>query len=158
MSILDVFKKKDHSEIIHYVVLIEAPLNVVGAQLSTWFINDWRPSGSPLVFKCDDNDPVRLGTKCRAEFKKLVKINWQFEVTRFSQDHFLHCALKGFFKGTETVTIEERGNGIKVDYHMVYELSNPVFQIIWSLLIEEPFVGELRKSMDALKTYCQKAK
>jgi hypothetical protein len=157
MSIPDVFKKKDHSEIVHYVVLIEAPLTVVGAQLSSWFANDWRPPASPLVFTCDDGS-AKLGTKCRAEFKKLIKISWQLEVTRFSPNHSLQSALKGFFKGTETLTIEERGNGIKVDYHMVYDLSNPLFQIIWSLWIEDPFVEELRRSMEALKTHCQKAK
>jgi hypothetical protein len=159
MSILKTLKKKDHLEVIHYVVLIEAPLNVVGDQLGVWFDNTWRPSASALVFKCSEAAAaVKIGSKCTAEFKKILKVKWQLEVTGFTPNHSVESALSGFFTGTETVTIEERDNGIKVDYHMTYELQNPIYQIIWSLWMEDVFVDEVRKKMEALKAFCQKAK
>jgi hypothetical protein len=157
MSILSVFKRKDHSEIIHYVVLIEAPLDVVGAQLTAWFDNEWRPSDATLVYKCADGR-IKTGTTCQAEFKKILKANWQLEVTRIEPKHSVTSAVTGFFNGAETVTMEERGNGIKVDYRMTYEFRNPIHQIMWSLWMEDAYVGEVRKSMEALKEFCQKGK
>jgi hypothetical protein len=157
MSILKAFAKKDHARIIHYVVVIEAPLEVVGTQLAGWFTNAWRPSDAVLKYKCAESGPVKIGSKCRGEFTKFLKAGWQLEIERLEGTHVIHAKLKGFFTGTETVTVEERDNGIKVDYRMTYELRNPIAQIMW-LWMQEPFVDEIRKSMEALKAFCQKAK
>jgi hypothetical protein len=158
MSILKSFRKKDHAEVIHYVVLIEAPLEIVGAQLSAWFNNAWRPSESSLMLKCPEEEAVKAGAICRAELTKFLKVSWQMEVAKIVPDHFVISDLTGFFTGTETVTVEERDNGIKVDYRMAYEFKNPIHQIMWSLWMEDAFIHEVRKSMDALKSYCEKVK
>ncbi len=155
---LKVFKKKDQGDIIHYVVLIEAPLEVVGAELAHWFDNEWRASGSAIRYQCADKGALKVGSWCAAEFKKILPARWELAVAKYEANHFVQASLSGFFNGTETVTVEERDNGIKVDYRMTYEFKNPLHQIMWSLWMDEAFIKEVRNAMDALKTYCQKAK
>ena len=157
MSILDILRKKEPLEVLHYVVLVEAPLNIVGAQLKQWYEDAWRPA-SRMSFKNLTNEELRAGSKFVGTFKSPWPTSWNLEVMKFNSSAFLQSNITGFFKGTETISVEERFNAIKVDYDLRYEIGNPFSQMVWSVFLEDKFVKEIRQMMEAFKTNCEKAK
>lgn len=157
MSILDVLRKKESSEVIHHVVLVEAPMAVVGPQLMAWFDNSWKPS-SKLVFKDVSSDKLQIGSKFAGRFKSLWPVKFQLQVTRLTANALISSVVSGFFTGTETISAEERSNVVKVDYTFNYEISNPISLMVWSVFLEDRFTKETRKALEALKIYCEKAR
>lgn len=157
MKILEAWRKKEPFEIIHHVVVVEAPLNVVISKLASWFDNDWR-SSSKLIYKGLSSDGLRVGSKFSGSFKIFWPINWQAEITQFDVKGSLQSSVSGFFKGTESIVMEERFNGIKVDYNFNYEIQGPLNQILWSMHLEDRFTIQAHKSLEVFKVFCEKAK
>ncbi|GEM_PF-5564126 len=156
MSIFDTLRKKEPFDVIHHVVLVQAPLDIVSSKLSTWFDNKWR-SSSQLTFKGLSSGALQVGSNFTGHFKSFWPVNWKAEVSRFKADELLQFTISGFFEGTETVTVEERYDVIKVDYTLKYDIQNPLNQLIWSVFLEDHFVAEVHKALEELKTYCEKA-
>ena len=157
MNIFDALRKKEPFEVIHHVALVEAPLDVVGAQLAVWPENAWW-SFAPLGFKAITFDGMRAGARWEGSFKSFFPIRWHGEVAEFVANTRVRSVLDGFFKGTELLSAEERFNGIKVEYHLTYEIVNPVNQLLWSLFVEESFIKATQNALKAFKAQCEKAK
>lgn len=157
MNIFESLRKKEPFDVIHHVVMVEVPLAVINSKLTAWFDNSWRPS-SRLTYKALSSDGLRVGSKFAGNFKIFWPINWQAEVTQLNENKSLQSAVSGFFAGTEVISMEERDNGIKVDYHLTYEIQGPLNQIMWSMHLEDRFATQVRKHLEAFKVFCEKAK
>ena len=126
--------------------------------MSAWFESSWRPQKSSIVYKNVPTGDLKKGAVIDGRFHGPIGFHWKQEVVNFEWNRVLESKFNSFFKGTETITVEERGNGIKVAYLMRYELLNPIYQILWTLLLEERFVKEMHQALEVFKENCQKEK
>ncbi len=141
----------------HHFVLIEAPESIIGPEMITWGEAQWWPKGSRMRFKRLSALPIQIGTEYQQKVMAPVGgRHWRSRVTKLTPGHEIERTfMDGMFQGRESVTIEGRYNGTKVDYKMVFKVRGISNKIFWPLIFRRMHDANIRLILAALKKYCE---
>lgn len=156
MSLLSLFKrwgrsKKESQN--HHFVLIEAPEKIVGPEIILWGEASWWPPKCSMRFTRKTISKLAIG----AEYEqRVVPVgpHWDVRVTKLIPDREIERTfLNGMFRGKESVSIEGRYNGTKVNYLMQFEVKGPINSILWGLVYRRLHDKNIELILSALKDY-----
>lgn len=137
-----------------HFIFIEASRDLIAPEVILWGEAVWWPKNSSMKFTCLTRGDIQAGTKYRQEVLLPFAPKWEVEVTRLvSEKEIERTFLNGMFKGKETVTLEERYNGTKVEYVMHYEVVGIVNQILWKLFFQRLHDQNIEMILKALQGY-----
>ena len=138
----------------HHFILIEAPADLIALEVILWGEAIWWPKNSSMKFTRLTPGEIRAGTKYRQEVLLPFAPKWEVELTRLIPGKEVERTfLNGMFKGKETVTLEERYNGTKVEYTMSYEVLGILNRILWQLFFRKMHDRNIEMILKALQNY-----
>jgi len=138
----------------HHFILIEAPADLIAPEVILWGEALWWPKNSSMQFIRLTPTEIQVGTKYRQKVLLPLAPMWEAEVTGLIPGKEIERTfLNGIFKGTETVTLEERYNGTKVEYAMHYEVLGILNQILWQLFFQRLHDQNIEMILKALQDY-----
>jgi hypothetical protein len=147
-------KKAPTPKLNHHFVFIEASINAVGPEAMNWGESAWWPKGASLQFQRVGDGPLMIGSKFEMKVQALFGPRFVVEVTQLIPNRLLEFTYRrGFIIGKESIKIEERANGTRIDYEMHYQIKGLFPKILWPLLFEKQHNASLRRILDALKEY-----
>jgi hypothetical protein len=148
---------KGKEEVNHHFIFIEAPIEIVGPEIVFWGEALWWPQNCPVRFIREGEGPVREGTRYQHKVLRPFPLSGLVEVTRLVPNRLIERTFRGgVFKGVETVMIEERANGTRVDYDLSMRFRDPVNMFLWPLLYRRFHDDNIRLILEALKDYAVK--
>ncbi len=149
--------KKD--KLNHHFILIEAPGGLVVPEVFLWGEASWWPKNSLMKFTRLTPGEIQVGTKYQQKILLPLAPQWEAAVTRLVPGKEIERTfLNGMFKGKETVTIEERYNGTKVDYLMQYHVLGIWNKIVWPLMFERLHDQNIEMIFKSLRDYVMNKK
>ena len=138
----------------HHFILIEAPADLIVPEVILWGEAVWWPKNSSMKFTRLTPGEIQAGTKYRQKVLLPLAPTWEAEVTRLVPGKEIERTfLNGMFKGKETVTLEERYNGTKVEYVMHYEVLGILNRILWQLFFRKMHDRNIEMILKALQNY-----
>ena len=148
------FKKHSSPKLNHHFVFIEAAGDLIAPEAILWGEADWWPRRSLMKFTRLTSGEIQLGTRYRQKVLLPFAPKWEAEVTQLIPGKAIERTfLNGIFKGKETVSLEERYNGTKVEYAMRYEILGIGNQILWRLFFEKMHDRSIERIFKALQNY-----
>ena len=152
-------KKNDADQFNHHFILIEAAKELVAPQVILWGEAVWWPKNSSMKFTRLTPGDIRVGTRYRQKVLLPFAPSWEVEVTGLIADHEIERTfLNGIFKGKETVSVQERSNGTKVDYRLQYQLRGLVNTILWPGIFSKMHDQNIEMILNALREYSMNKK
>ena len=156
INIASFFKKSGRikkESLNYHFVLIEAPEEIVGPEVILWGEAPWWPQKCSMRFIRRSIGKLALGTEYEQRVVPLGP-HWNVRVTRIVPDREIERSfLNGMFRGKETVKIEGRYNGTKVNYLMQFEVKGILNKILWVLLFRRLHDRNVEMILVALKNY-----
>ena len=135
-----------------HFIFIEALVEIISPEITLWGEASWWPKKSSMKFTRLTDQPVGVKTKYRQEVLLPLAPKWEAEVTRLIPNKEIERTfLNGMFKGKETVSLEERYNGTKVEYLMQYEVVGIFNKILWKLFFRKMHDQNIEMIFHALK-------
>ena len=139
----------------NFFVFIESPIKVVGSQISLWGQSNWWPleCGIRTVNVPDGN--LDLGTKTKTKIKGVLPGTLQSQVSALVPDRLIERTFTGgLLKGKETISVEERYNGTRLDVRLEASPSNIINQLLWPLFYRKTYIQGMKKVLENIKNYC----
>lgn len=147
-------KKVPVPKINRHFVFIEAPLSWVAPQLMLWGEADWWPKKSLLKITKLESEEIKVGTQYQIRAKWFRGPVWIVQVTKLVPSSLMERTfLSGMFEGFESVTIEERANGTRVDYEMRYTIKGILNKIFWRFIFNKLYDKNMKMILSALNQY-----
>ena len=147
-----IFLKKD--KINHHFILIEAPGHLVVPEIFLWGEASWWPKKSSMKFTRLTPGEIQVGTKYKQEVLLPLAPSWEVEVTRLIPGKEIERTfLNGMFKGKETIGIEERYDGTRVDYVMQYQVLGILNKILWPSVFQRMHDQNIEMILKNLKDF-----
>jgi hypothetical protein len=144
-------KTPSEKKTVHFV-FIEESLDKVAAELMKWDEALWWPKNPGIQIKRQAPGAIQVGSTF--SYKLPMVPAWTAEVTTFVPQRILVNTFKSkFLRGGETVRIEERANGTKVEYEISYQINGLLNTILWILLGEKPYGNAMKKILAGFKAY-----
>ncbi len=141
----------------HHFVFIEAPLDIVAPEIVLWGEASWWPKTCTMKFIRTADDEIKVGTRLRQKVLLPLAPSWDVKITKLTPGvEIERTFLNGFLEGFEKVTLEERVNGIRVDYTMEYRIQGSWNNALWVFAFEKMHDNNLEIILLALKKFCQK--
>lgn len=142
-----------------HFIFIEESADLIAAEIILWGEAFWWPKNSVMQFTRLTPGEIRVGTRYRQQVLLPFAPSWEVEVTKFDpQGEIERTFLSGMFKGKETVRLEERYNGTKVDYLMQYQIQGVVNKILWLMVFQKMHDQNLEMILKSLRDYIMKKK
>ena len=149
----DPFQKNFHFS------LIEAPRERIWPQVVVWGECAWWPPPSLMKFTRITSGDIHRGTRYLQKVRLPLGPAWQAEVTQLIPGRLIERTfLGGLFQGRETVTLEKRSHGTRVEYTMEYRIPHPINGLVWKLWFSKLHDQNIKLILSALKTYCESNK
>lgn len=122
----------------HHFVFIEAPIALVFPEIVSWGEAAWWPKKSDMKFVKKTEGDVAVGTRYVQKVKGAFAPHWVVEVSKIVPNKLIERTFKtGMFRGYEVVKLEERSNGTRVDYEMLYFINGFINKFMWSFKFKE---------------------
>ena len=145
---------KTKEKLNHHFILIEAPCELVASEIISWGEALWWPKKSFMMFTRLTPGEIKLGTKYRQKVLLPLGPAWEAEITRLIPGKEIERTfLNGIFQGKETISLEQRYNGIKVDYLMRYQVVGILNKILWQLIFQKMHDRNIETILKALQEY-----
>lgn len=152
-------KKPPALKLNHHFVFIEASINAVGPEAMSWGEASWWPQDSRLQFRRLGEGTLEIGTQFEMKVKGFMGPTFVAEVTQLIPNRLLELTYrKGFIIGQESIRIEERANGTRIDYELKYRITGLLNVVLWNLFFQKAHDRNLRQILDALKEYIMSLK
>ena len=143
----------------HHFVLIEATEELIAPEIILWGEASWWPQRSTMKFIRLTQGEIKIGTRYQQKVLLPLGPHWEVEVSNMIPGKLVERTfLNGIFRGKETIIIEERYDGMKVDYRMEYEILVMFNKILWSLHFQKLHDKNIKMILKALKDYVEKKK
>ncbi len=156
----NLFKKKSKTpatpilEENHHFVLIEAPADLVAPQVILWGEASWWPQKSTMKFTKITPGEIKVGTRYQQKVLLPMGPSWDVEVSQLIPCKLIErIFLNGIFRGKETLLIEERSNGTKVDYIMRFYIVGFLNKILWSIHFKRLHNLNIEMILSSLKNF-----
>ena len=138
----------------HFILIEDASGALVAPEIISWGEAVWWPKKSFMMFTRLTPGEIQPGTKYRQKVTLPLGPAWDVEITRLIPGKEIERTfLNGIFKGKETVSLEERYNGTKVDYLMRYEVVGIFNKILWQLIFQKMHDRNIERILKALEEY-----
>lgn len=138
----------------HHFIFIEASADLIAPEIILWGEAQWWPKNSSMKFTRLTPGEIHVGTKYRQEVLLPLAPRWEVEVTRLVPGKAIERTfVNGMFKGKETVSLEERYNGTKVEYAMHYEIVGILNPILWQLFFQKLHDQNIERILKSLRDY-----
>ena len=147
-------KKKEHHN--YHLVLIEAPESVVGPEIMLWGEASWWPKKCNMRFTRKTSGKLGIGTEYE---QKVLPFGprWDVRVTKLNLDREIERTfLNGMFTGRESVSVEGRYNGTKVNYNMYYSITSLMDKLLWAFVFRRRHDQNIEMILKALKDHVTK--
>lgn len=150
--------------VIHQFVFIEAPLEFVWPEIVLWSESKgWPKKGCAIKIKRRGSGEIELGARFR-QLAKPFALSWspfalrlEMELTEcVPQELIRRTFVKGPLQGYESIKLEWRYNGTRVDYDLPYRVKGFLNKIFWIFFYEKLYSQSMRRILDALKEYVTK--
>ena len=147
-------KSKSKDWVIHQFMFLEAPVEVVSAEVTTWGEASWWPKDCLWKYTRQTDGDIRVGTQYVIKINKPSAPDWKAEVTQLLPSRLIERTFtKGMFKGFERVILEEKSNGTRIDYELHFQLRGLVNILLWPFFLKKQYVATIKKVLEALKQY-----
>jgi hypothetical protein len=147
-------KPKSKDSVIHRFMFLEAPIEIVSAEVVAWGEASWWPKDCLWKYLRQTDGEIRVGTQYVIKINKPSATDWAAEVTQLLPSRIVERTFtKGMFKGFERVLLEEKSNGTRIDYELHFQLRGFINMLIWPFFLRGQYVKTIGKIMDALKAH-----
>ena len=138
----------------HHFVFIEAPLEAVFPEIVLWGEALWWPKRVTMKFTRKTPGKVSVGTKYEQRVTFFGGPHWDAEVTKLiPKKEIERTFLNGILVGKESVTLEFRVNGTRVDYLMQYKIRGLLNFVVWVLFFRRLHDRNITMILEALREY-----
>ena len=152
---------KINEKVIRHFIFVEVPIEVVWPQLLAWSAAEWWPKGSHIKMISSPSGEVQVGTRLRHTLTKPLApkwdplaVHWDTEVTKLLDKNLMERTfVRGPIKGYETVQLEWRYNGTRIDYELHYRVKGLHNMIFWTLTSEKLFSQSIKMALDSFKNH-----
>jgi hypothetical protein len=137
----------------HHFLFVEVPFGQISEDALKWGWAEWWPKDLALQYKMNDGDVLTEGVACKLIVKsKVLKsvLKGKMIQVRPNRDFQIEW-LSGMIKGQEFVLVEERSNGMRIDYRSRYVGSNFLTQLIWVVFFRKQYNESIRQALNAFK-------
>lgn len=153
-SIIRNLKGNSLEAVNHHFVFIEAPQELVGLEIILWGEASWWPAKCTMKFTRKTSGELQVGTRFEQKVLMPGAPSWEVEVTKLIPNQEIERTfLNGIFIGKETVALEPRLNGMRVDYTMRYKIRGRLNGILWPLVFEKMHDQNVELILSALKDF-----
>ena len=135
-------------------VFIEESVGKVGSAMMKWQDLTWWPKKPGIKIKCKMPGPIEVGKVLQYKLTQPLLSGWTAEVVDFVPNRKLESTFKsGLLQGIETIQIEERANGTKLEYRMDYQVKGFLNKIFWAIWGERAHANAIKKILEAFRDY-----
>ncbi len=153
-SIIRNLKGNSPEAVNHHFVFIEAPQELVGPEIILWGEASWWPKECTMKFIRETPGELKVGTRFKQKVLMPGAPSWDVEVTKLIPNQEIERTfLNGIFMGKETVALEGRQNGTRVDYTMCYKIRGRLNGMLWPLVFEKMHDKNVGLILSALKDF-----
>lgn len=147
-------KPKSKDTVIHQFLFIEAPVQVVSAEVVSWGEASWWPKDCLWKYIRQTDGEIAIGTKYVIKINKPSAPDWAAEVSQLLPSRLIERMFtKGMFRGFERIILEEKSNGTRIDYELHFQVRGLLNFILWPLVLRAQYVKTIKSIMDGLKTH-----
>ena len=137
-----------------HFIFIESFADIVGPQVMLWGEAQWWPEDCKMKFVRKTPGELNEGTQFQQEVLLPMGPKWDVKITKLVPNKEIERTfLNGMFKGKESVIIEERVNGTRVEYVMEYQIQGIINKILWKLVFERLHNKNIDMILAALQKY-----
>ena len=140
-------QKKEFVE--HHFIFIEVPVELVAPQALLWSQSGWWPESSLQYVAASLN--FQQGTQVQKKISLLMGPRWELEVTKLTDYEIEWTYRKGIIKGVESLRVEGRSNGTRIDYELRGSIKGLFPKILWMFYFKKVHARSLQKILTALK-------
>ena len=138
-----------------YFTFIEQPMDVVWEAVGQFGDASWWPEEAVISFSREAQGDLKEGELLIRAMSGLLAPVSEVQITKFVPKQIIEWTFeKGYLKGTESIALDERYNGIKVIYEIRYEVRDPWRKIVWNILLKKAQDKEVARILDVLKEHC----
>lgn len=135
-------------------VFIEERVDKVASAMMRWQELSWWPKNPGIKIMCKMPGPIEVGKIFQYKLTQRLLGGWTAEVVNFVPNRKLETTFKsGLLQGTESIQLEERANGTKLEYQMRYQVKGPLNKIFWALFGEKAHANAIKKILTAFHDY-----
>lgn len=148
-------KKKKAKKYIteHHFLFVEVPFQGHSQEALAWGLSAWWPKKLALQYQRDNGDGLQEGADYKLILKQgLLKTTLKGEMIQVRPNRACQIEWRsGLVKGQEFVIVEERSNGMRIDFRARYAASNLLTQLIWALLFRRKFNDCIKEALEVFK-------
>ena len=147
---------QNKEEVNHHFIFIEAPSKLVAPEIILWGEASWWPKKSSMRFVKKTEGDVRVGSRFEQQVRLPRGPKWDVEVTKLvpgEEAQIERTFLNGIFIGKESVALESRFNGTRVDYHMRCKIRGFINSLVWKFFFKGLHDKNIDMILTALKDY-----
>lgn len=145
------------ASIAQFVFIEDVPIETVGPQVFLWERSSWWPLKSVLTFTPMDAGATDVGARYKLKIRAFGSGVHGLEVTKSIPGHFLERTFQdGALQGFETVKVEERSNGTRVDYVLNYYVRGLLNKLSWGIFQRKAYQSGMKNILLSLKNYLLK--
>ena len=155
--LLDKFLKKSSKppKADNFFIFIESPIKVVGPQIFLWSQANWWPEKCDLEVVDIPAGGIRPGTQSVHTIKGIFTARLESQVSQVVPERLIERTFtKGLLKGTETISVEERYNGTRLDVKLQARPRNIISYLLWPTLYRSAYMESIRLILQNIKNYC----
>ncbi len=141
---------------VHQFVFIEQDHEKLIAELFKWGVAEWWPGKVEVRYSREGGEIAQQGQKVTLDILKPWILKFEGEVVYCDQKGRLEVDFqKGFLRARELLTLEERSNGVRIDYLMQLAAQSLSQKFIWKLFFQKRFEKNLKEIFKALKHFVE---
>ena len=137
-------------------VWVNAPRDIVFAQVLCWGESSWWPKKSLMRF-VNLSGQLEVGTVYRQKVGLPFAPSWESKISKIEpKSKVRRDFVSGMFKGSfEEVCVEPQDKGCLVEYNMRYQVLGKVNQVLWRLAFEKLHNKNIEMILKSLKGFCE---
>ena len=148
------FSKPLKSE--QFFVFIESPLKVVSLEILFWGRAMWWPAQANIEVIDYPSADLQVGSRSVIKIKAVLPAKLDTEITKIVPGHLIERTfIKGLLKGTETISIEERYNGMRLNVTLLVRPAGLIQRFFWEAFYHKKYTQAMKLILDSLRDYCQ---
>lgn len=141
---------------VHQFIFIEFDQEKVASEVLQWGNAEWWPTTAEIHYTRDGQGVAQQGQKIMLDILRPWALKFEGEVIFCDQKTRLEVDFqKGFLRARELLTLEERSNGVRIDYLMQLAAQSLSQKWIWKIFFQRRFESSLREILRALKRFVE---
>lgn len=145
---------KSRFSVIHQFLFLEAPIQAVSSEITTWGEANWWPKDCLWKYLRQTDGEIWVGTKYLIKINKPSAADWSAEVTQLLPNRLIERTFtKGLFNGFERIMLEERANGTRLDYELHFKIRGFLNFFLWPFVLRGQYLKTIRRILSALQDY-----